>query len=80
MGLSGYYLLQSRKHVANLRIESPQILTTIECKGCNEKVTREFKRGDYVFKEGEKCTKCSNLGMIVAIYREVKEKEKQVNV
>ena len=80
MALSGYYLLQSRKHVSNLKIENPPILTTIECKTCNEKVTREFKRGDYVFKEGEKCPKCSNLGMIVAIYREVKEKEKTVNV
>ncbi len=80
MGLSGYYLLQSRKHVANLKIETPQILTSIECKTCNEKITREFKRGDYIYKEGEKCSKCNNPGMIVAIYREVKEKEKPVNV
>jgi hypothetical protein len=80
MGLSGYYLFQSRRHVASLKIENPPILTAIECKHCNEKVTREFKRGDYVFKEGEKCPKCETTGMIVAIYREVKEKEKPVNV
>lgn len=80
MGLSGYYLLQSRKHVASLKLETPQILTTIECKTCMEKITREFKRGDYVFKEGENCPKCSTSGMIVAIYREVKEKEKPVTV
>lgn len=80
MALSGYYLFQSRKHVANLKIENPPILTAVECKACNEKVTREFKRGDYVFKEDEKCPKCSSLGMIVAIYREVKVKEKPVNV
>jgi hypothetical protein len=80
MALSGYYLFQSRKHVANLKIDNPPILTAVECKACNDKVTREFKRGDYVFKEGEKCPKCSSLGMIVAIYREVKEKEKPVNV
>ncbi len=80
MGLSGYYLFQSRKHVASLKLASPQIQTAIDCKHCNEKVTREFKRGDFVFKEGEKCPKCQTPGMIVAIYREVKEKEKPINV
>lgn len=80
LGLSGYYLFQSRKHVANLKTENLPILTAIECTKCNEKVTREFKRGDYVFKEMEKCPKCESTGMIVAIYREVKEKEKPLNV
>ncbi len=77
MALSGYYLFQSRKHVAALKIETPPILTTVECKSCNQKVTREFKRGDYVFKDGEKCPKCDSLGMIVAIYREATQKEKE---
>lgn len=80
MALAGYILFQSRKRVAKLKIETPPILTQVECKACNEKATREFKRGDYVFKDGEKCPKCSSLGMITAIYREVKEKEKPVNV
>ena len=80
LALSGYYLFQSRKHIANLKIENPQILTAIECAKCNERVTREFKRGDYVYKENEKCPKCESMGMIVSIYREVKEKEKPVNV
>lgn len=78
MGLSGYYLFQSRKHIANLKIENPPILTTIDCRSCNEKTTREFKRGDYVYKDGEPCAKCKNLGMIVAIYREPTQKEKEV--
>jgi hypothetical protein len=80
LALSGYYLFQSRKHVANLKIESTPILTAIDCRSCNQQVTREFKRGDYVFKEGEACPKCNSTGMIVAIYREIKEKEKTVNV
>lgn len=79
MALSGYYLFQSRKHVATLKIESPQILTAIDCKSCNGVQTREFKRGDYVYKDNEKCPKCEGTGMIVAIYREVKEKEKPAN-
>ncbi len=82
LALSGYYIFQSRKHVASLKIETPPILTSVECPTCKEKVTREFKRGDYVYKEAEKCPKCSATGMIVAIYREAtaKEKEKPANV
>ncbi len=80
MALAGYILLQSRKRVSSLKIETPPILTAIECKQCNEKATREFKRGDFVFKEDEKCPKCSTPGMIVAIYREVKEKEKPAKI
>jgi hypothetical protein len=85
MGLSGYYLFQSRKHVAHLKIDAPQILTTIECIKCGIKSTREFQRGDYVYKELDKCTKCEDKQVITAIYREAtqkeqKEKDKQVNV
>jgi hypothetical protein len=85
MALSGYYLFQSRKHVAHLKIDAPQILTTIECIKCGIKSTREFQRGDYVYKELDKCTKCEDKQVITAIYREAtqkeqKEKDKQVNV
>jgi len=79
LALSGYYLFQSRKHVATLKMEAPQILTAIDCKSCNGIQTREFKRGDFVYKDMEKCPKCTGMGMIVAIYREVKEKEKPSN-
>ena len=85
LALSGYYLFQSRKHVANLKIDAPKILTTIECIKCGIKSTREFQRGDYVYKELEKCTKCEDKQVVTAIYREAtqkeqKEKEKQINV
>lgn len=76
LALAGYILLQSRKRVATLKIESSPILTTIDCGHCGQKVTREFQRGDYVYKEQEKCPKCEALGKIIAIYREVKEKDK----
>jgi hypothetical protein len=77
MALSGYYLFQSRKHVASLKIETPPITTTIECVKCGIKSTREFQRGDYVYKELDKCTKCDDKQLITAIYREAKEKEKE---
>ena len=85
LALSGYYLFQSRKHVANLKIEAPPILTTIECVKCGIKSTRGFQRGDFVYKELDKCTKCEDKQVITAIYREAtqkeqKEKEKSTNV
>jgi hypothetical protein len=52
-------------------------MTTIECRKCGTKNTREFQRGDYVFKETEPCQKCNDKMLITAIYKEVKEKEKE---
>jgi hypothetical protein len=85
LALSGYYLFQSRKHVATLKIEAPKILTTIECIKCGIKSTREFQRGDFVYKELDKCTKCEDKQVITAIYREAtlkeqKEKDKPITV
>lgn len=76
VSMSTYVLLQSRKRMRSLKIETPSIVTTIECRKCGFKNVREFSRGDYVFKELEPCQKCNEKMMITAIYREVKEKEK----
>lgn len=79
MGLafSTYMLLQTRRRMSSLRIEVPPIMTTIECKKCGFKNVREFQRGDYIFKEGDPCQKCTDKMLITAIYREVKEKDKE---
>jgi hypothetical protein len=77
VALSAYVILQMRRHGARPTIEIPPIMTTIECQKCGVKTVREFKRGDYIFKEGEPCQKCNDKMMITAIYREVKEKEKE---
>jgi hypothetical protein len=79
MGLafSTYMLLQTRRRMSSLRIEVPPIMTTIECKKCGFKNVREFQRGDYIFKEGDPCQKCNDKMLITAIYREVKEKDKE---
>ena len=77
MTLSVYVLLQSRRHVANIKIANPAMMTTIECRKCGVKNVREFQRGDYVFKELEPCQKCPDTKlMITTIYKEIKEKEK----
>ncbi len=79
MSISLFLLYQSRRQSAEVKIEIPKVMTTIECqnKGCAQKTLREFQRGDYVFKELDvPCPKCNAKQMITAIYKEVKEKEK----
>jgi hypothetical protein len=76
MGLSSYLLLQSRRRITTVKMETPATMTTIECRKCGFKSVREFQRGDYVFKELEMCQKCDDRQIITSIYKEVKEKEK----
>jgi hypothetical protein len=77
VALSTYVLFQTRRRLSKLKIVVPPVMTTIECKKCGVKNVREFQRGDYIFKEGEPCQKCSDKMLITAIYREVKQKEKE---
>jgi hypothetical protein len=79
--MSVFTLYQSRRQVAQMKIEVPKVMTTVECK-CGSKSVREFQRGDYVYKDLDvPCQKCPNTRqMITAIYKEVKEKEKTFNV
>jgi len=77
VAMSTYVLLQTRKRLAKMRIVIPPVMTTIECKKCGFKNVREFQRGDFVFKELEPCQKCNDKMLITAIYKEVKEKERQ---
>ena len=75
--LSTYVLFQTRKRILRLKIETPPIVTTIECRKCGLKSVREFQRGDFIFKEVEPCQKCNDKMLITAIYRELKEKVKE---
>jgi hypothetical protein len=77
VALSTYVLFQTRRRILSLRIETPPITTTVECKKCGFKSVREFQRGDYVFKEIGPCQKCNEKMLITAIYREVKERGKE---
>jgi len=36
-----------------------KVITELRCRGCDYKEVRDFKRGDYILKKGEKCPKCS---------------------
>jgi type VI protein secretion system component VasK len=75
--MSSLTLFQSRRQMAEMKIEIPKVMTTIECRKCAAKTVREFQRGDFVFKELDACQKCpGEKQVITAIYKEVKEKEK----
>jgi multidrug transporter EmrE-like cation transporter len=79
MAMCGFLLFQSRKTAAEVKLDVPKVMTTIECQNaaCKNKTTREFQRGDYVFKDLDvACGKCGGKQMITGIYKEVKEKEK----
>jgi hypothetical protein len=78
VALSTYVLFQTRRRMLRLKIETPSITTAIECKKCGLKSFRDFQRGDYIFREVEPCQKCSDKMLITAIFREVKEKGRQV--
>ena len=81
LAISAAVLYQTRKRTSTMKIEVPKVMTTIECKKCGFKNTREYQRGDYVFKELDACQKCPDTKqLITAIYKEVKEKEKTYNV
>jgi hypothetical protein len=77
VAFSTYLLFQTRRRIMSLRIEVPSITTTIECRKCGFKSVREFQRGDYIFKEVDPCQKCNEKMLITAIYREVREKERE---
>jgi multidrug transporter EmrE-like cation transporter len=76
VAFSTYVLLQTKRRILGLKIEIPQVTTTIECRKCGFKSIREFQRGDYIFKMVEPCQKCNENMLITAIYKEVREREK----
>ena len=80
LGMAVYVLFQTRKRVEKMKIEDPKVMTTVECKKCGTKDVREFERGDFVFKELDKCDKCEENKIITTIYKEVKEKEKPFTI
>jgi uncharacterized protein (UPF0212 family) len=46
------------------------VYTIEECPACGQKTKRAFAVGDYVTKDGAKCTKCSNQTRISLVYAE----------
>lgn len=51
------------------------VYTVEECPVCGQKTKRAFQVGDYVTKEGSKCTKCSNATRISLVFAEAAPKQ-----
>ena len=78
LAVSGYMMYQTRKRMIRLMsVDIQPLSSTVQCAKCGFRNIREFKRGDFVFKEtDEPCHKDNQKMTISAIYREVKDKEK----
>jgi hypothetical protein len=77
LAISCVVLYQTKRNEATLKVEAPKVMTYIECKNCGTKSTRDFQRGDFVFKELDVCPNCpEQKQMIAGVYKEIKEKEK----
>jgi len=49
----------------------PEIYSENTCQSCSEKARRQFEEGDYVYRSGAQCKKCSSSNTLVtAIYGE----------
>ena len=46
------------------------VYTIEECPVCGQKTKRAFAVGDYVTKDGGKCSKCSNQTRVSLVYAE----------
>jgi hypothetical protein len=77
LALSSYVLFQMRRKLLRLALKAQPITTTIVCEKCGLKNVRDFKRGDYIFKEVEACPKCNEKMVITSIYREVPKKKRE---
>jgi hypothetical protein len=69
-------LRQTQKEIPQLILKPKKVLTEVLCQKCGFKNVRDFKHGDYILQDSEKCPKCDEKMIIDAIYREVKENEK----
>ncbi len=52
------------------------VYTIEECPACGQKTKRAFQAGDYITKDGAKCSKCGNVTKMTLIYAEPMVKSK----
>ena len=51
-------------------IRAFRVLTEIVCQSCGLREVREFKEGDFIFKEVGDCPRCQGKLLITSIFRE----------
>jgi hypothetical protein len=72
------YMFFRTKAVTTTRkpdVPSVDVVTILECLECELKRVRDFKRGDYVYKNDEPCTRCDGAMIITGIHRKPEPKK-----
>lgn len=83
IGTAGFaaigYMFFRTKPISSKKPDVPKVdvITTLECPSCNLKRMRDFKRGDYIFRDDEPCTRCEGTMLITAIHRRPDVKAKR---
>ena len=77
----GYMLFRGKPSAITkqepLEVKKVEVYTTLECPKCQQKRVRDFKRGDFIFKDDEPCTRCDGMMVITKIARKKEEEEKK---
>ncbi len=76
----GYMLVRGKPASTKsepLDVKKVEVFTTLECPKCQQKRVRDFKRGDFIFKDDEPCTRCDGMMMITKITRKKEEEKKK---
>ena len=68
--ISLFFAFQHKKRMQFKLIPRYLSVTVVKCSNsnCNFREEREFKRGDYIFKEVGNCPKCNSILLIESIY------------
>jgi len=74
----GYMFFRTKAVTGARKPEAPKVdvVTVLECPSCNLKRVRDFKRGDYVFKDDEPCTRCEGKMLITGIHKRAEAKKR----
>jgi hypothetical protein len=72
------YMFFRTKTVTTQKSDIPQVdvVTILECPSCDLKRVRDFKRGDYINKDDEPCTRCDGNMVITGIHRRAEPEKK----
>ena len=71
------YMFFRTKAMTTTKPDVPKVdvVTILECPSCNLKRVRNFKRGDYINKDDEPCTRCEGNMVITGIHRRAEPKK-----
>jgi hypothetical protein len=66
--VNGYRIYKIMKMSKTKSNHEKEVVTTLECNKCFEKIERTFTRGDYIYKAKGPCVDCSGQLVITKIF------------